>query len=114
MQARQHMERCGFRMHALCLTCKKQTLRSILSLPLISKLPNEYMRVPALSLQRAPETIGPRMMALPWPAQPKETSLTPSNSVGVIDRVTGSICSTRTSGLTWPWHTASGVHGQHA
>ena len=47
-----------------------------------------------------PDTIGPRMMALPWPAKPKDTSLTPSNSVGMIWRVSGFICSTRTSGLT--------------
>jgi len=48
----------------------------------------------------APETMGPRMIALPWPAKPKETSLTPSYSVGSSARVTGSMRSTRTAGLT--------------
>ena len=48
----------------------------------------------------APETMGPRMMALPCPAKPNDTSLTPSYSVGSSARVAGSILSTRSAGLT--------------
>lgn len=33
-----------------------------------------------------PETMGPRMMALPCPAYPNDTSLTPSYSVGMMMR----------------------------
>jgi hypothetical protein len=43
--------------------------------------------------------MGPRMMALPCPAKPNDTALTPSYSTGVIALVSGSICSTRSSGL---------------
>jgi hypothetical protein len=31
-----------------------------------------------------PETIGPRIIALPCPANPKDTNLTPKYSVGMI------------------------------
>ena len=31
-----------------------------------------------------PDTIGPRMMAEPWPAKPNDTALTPSYSVGLM------------------------------
>lgn len=40
------------------------------------------------------------MIALPWPANPKDTSLTPSYSHGVMARVSGFICRTRISGDT--------------
>lgn len=44
--------------------------------------------------------MAPRMMALPWPANPKDTSCTPSYSVGVMARVSGFMRRMRSSGLT--------------
>jgi hypothetical protein len=44
--------------------------------------------------------MAPRMMALPCPANPKLTSCTPSYSVGVMERVWGSIRRMRSSGDT--------------
>lgn len=37
-----------------------------------------------------PETIGPRIIARPFPANPKETSLTPIYSVGMMVFFSGS------------------------
>ena len=47
-----------------------------------------------------PETMGPRMMALPWPAKPKDTTFTPSNSGGRMALVSGSMTNTGGSGFT--------------
>lgn len=38
----------------------------------------------ATGLAASPDTMGPRMMALPCPAKPKDTALTPSYSTGVM------------------------------
>ena len=46
-----------------------------------------------------PLTIGPRMIALPCPANPKDTTPTPSYSVGAMVPVSLSISSTAFFGL---------------
>lgn len=48
-----------------------------------------YQSVVVNSWLMTPETIGPRMIALPCPAKPKDTNLTPKYSVGRILLLSG-------------------------
>lgn len=57
---------------------------------------NAYHSVVVRSWLVTPETIGPRIMARPCPANPKETNLTPMYSVGIMVFFSGFCSNTQT------------------
>ena len=79
-------------MHTQCVRGGKKrkiysravTLTKIQTSSCLSINRNTYHSVVVRSWLMTPETIGPRIIARPCPANPKDTNLTPRYSVGII------------------------------